>query len=224
MLLIFAKKGAIIKFMKSIKEILATNLTNLRLERGWTQSELAEKLNYTDKSISKWEHGETTPPIDVLKELSTLYDVSLDFLTTDSPDETYDRVFNDRRNKTNKIIITCLAVSLVWLASTIFYVYTSILLNKSYWISFVIAVPLSVIVLMIFNGIWGKRIYKFYLTSILIWSILTTIFLLVPKYNLWIIYILGVPLQIATILWSFLRSNKSLVKNNPTPYKIRKRS
>ncbi len=210
--------------MKSIKEILATNLTNLRLEKGWTQSELAEKLNYTDKSISKWEHGETTPPIDVLKELSSLYDVSLDFLTTDCPDETYDRVFNDRRNKTNKIIITCLATSLVWLAATIFYVYTSILLNTSYWIVFVAAIPLSSIVLLIFNGIWGKRAYKFYLTSILIWSILTTIFLLVPKYNLWIIYILGVPLQIATILWSFLRSNKSLIKTNPTPYKIRKRS
>ena len=198
--------------MKSVKDILADNLTNLRLEKGWTQSELADKLNYSDKSISKWEHGETTPPIDVLKELSTLYDVSLDYLTTEFPDDTYDRVYNDRRNTTNKIIITCLAVILVWLAATIFYVYTSLLLDVSYWIIFIAAVPISAIVLLVFNGIWGKKIFTYYLVSILIWSILATIYLSIRNYNLWIIFILGLPLQIATILWSFLRPNKSLNK------------
>ena len=112
----------------------------------------------------------------------------------------------------------------VWLIFTFIYVYGYILTEVSNWILFVLAVPFSCIVLLIFNGIWGKRIYIFYLTSILIWSILATIFLSISQYNLWVIFILGVPLQIATILWSFLRSNKSLVKNNPTPYKIRKRS
>lgn len=198
--------------MKSIKDILADNLTNLRLEKGWTQSELADKLNYSDKSISKWEHGETTPPIDVLKELSTLYDVSLDYLTTEFPDDTYDRVYNNKRNTTNKIIITCLAVMLVWLAATIFYVYTSLLFDVSYWIIFIAAVPISAIVLLVFNGIWGKKIFTYYLVSILIWSILATIYLSIRNYNLWIIFILGLPLQIATILWSFLRPNKSLNK------------
>ena len=58
--------------MNNVKDILAQNLIKLRTENNLTQTELAEKLNYTDKSISKWEHGETTPPIDVLKDIADL--------------------------------------------------------------------------------------------------------------------------------------------------------
>ena len=42
--------------MKDVKEIIAENLTMLRLKNNLTQTELAKKINYTDKSVSKWEH------------------------------------------------------------------------------------------------------------------------------------------------------------------------
>lgn len=198
--------------MENIKDIIAKNLTSLRIEKKWTQNELADKLNYSDKSVSKWEHGETTPPIDVLKQLADLYDVSLDYLVTDVHDDSYDRVYNNKKNNLNKIIITSLAVSLVWLIATILYVYCAILFNESYWILFITAVPFSSIVLLVFNGIWGKRIFTFYLVSILIWSILLSIYLLFLEHNPWIIFILGAPLQIAVILWAFLVPNKMLSK------------
>ncbi|MBR2870352.1 MAG: helix-turn-helix transcriptional regulator [Clostridia bacterium] len=198
--------------MENIKDIIAKNLTSLRIEKKWTQNELADKLNYSDKSVSKWEHGETTPPIDVLKQLADLYDVSLDYLVTDVHDDSYDRVYNNKKNNLNKIIITSLAVSLVWLIATILYVYCAMLFNESYWILFITAVPFSSIVLLVFNGIWGKRIFTFYLVSILIWSILLSIYLLFLEHNPWIIFILGAPLQIAVILWAFLVPNKMLSK------------
>lgn len=194
--------------MSDIKEILAKNLTELRIKKNLTQSQLAEKLNYTDKSVSKWEHAETTPPIDVLKQLADLYEVSLDYLVSEEPDDSFDKTYNNKKNVTNKIIITILATSLVWLIGTILYVYGMVFLNESYWILFITAVPFSVIVLLVFNGIWGKRRYIFILTSILIWSILASIYLGFIKFNIWSVFILGIPLQISVILWSLLKPNK----------------
>ena len=104
-----------------------------------------------------------------------------------------------------------LAVSLVWILATVLFVYGVIFANQNFWTLFVGAVPVTTIVLIVFNGIWGKRKYVFILVSILIWSIITTIYLLFlftpEKYNLWAIYIIGVPLQIATILWSQLKKS-----------------
>lgn len=208
--------------MENIKDIIAKNLTSLRVEKKWTQQELATKLNYTDKSVSKWEHGETTPPIDVLKQLADIYEVSLDYLVTDIHSDTYDKVYNNKKNTLNKIVITCLAVSLVWLIATILYVYCAMLFHESYWLLFVNAVPISSIVLLVFNGIWGKRIYIFYLVSILIWSFLACVYLFFLEHNPWVIFILGAPLQIAIILWSFLIPNKTLSKKQIRERKLKK--
>ena len=194
--------------MSDIKEILAKNLTELRIKKNLTQSQLAERLNYTDKSVSKWEHAETTPPIDVLKQLADLYEVSLDYLVSEEPDDSFDKTYNNKKNVTNKIIITILATSLVWLIGTILYVYGMVFLNESYWILFITAVPFSAIVLLVFNGIWGKRRFVFILTSVLIWSILASIYLGFIKYNIWSVFILGIPLQFSVILWSLVKPNK----------------
>ena len=197
--------------MNNVKEMLSQNLVKLRLESKMTQNEVAEKLNYTDKSVSKWERGEATPPIDVLKDLADLYSVSLDYLVSDTENGSYDRRYTSRANNANKVIIMLLAVSLVWIVATVLFAYGIIFAEQSFWTLFVGAVPFTLIVLLVFNGIWGKRKYTFILISMLIWTIITTIylvFLIAPSnYNLWAIFIIGVPLQIATILWSQLKKS-----------------
>lgn len=55
-------------------------LAKLRKERGWSQDELAEKLFVTRQAISRWETGETLPNVESLKQLSVLYDVSINTL------------------------------------------------------------------------------------------------------------------------------------------------
>lgn len=194
--------------MKTIKEIIAENLTALRLQKNYTQSELAEKLNYTDKSVSKWEHGETTPPIEVLKSLADIYGVTVDYLITESGEYSFDKLYSSKKNQPNKIWITLLAVSLIWLIATISFVYAFILYQISLWQAFVIAVPLSSIVLLVFNGIWGKRKFIFIITSVLVWSVLASIFVCTLSFTPWPIFILGIPLQIAIILWSMMKTNK----------------
>lgn len=199
--------------MENVKEILGKNITNLRIKHGITQTELAEKLNYTDKSVSKWEHGDSTPPIDVLKEIAELFGVTVDYLISEEPDEGYDKVYTAKENKTNKIIITFLAVSLVWLIAIVLYVYGKILAGRNIWQIYIYAIPATCVVMLVFNCLWGKRALTFVIISILVWSILTCIYIYFLPYNPWAVFIIGIPLQIATVLWSQLKKNKHAKKN-----------
>ncbi len=193
--------------MKELKDVIAENLLNLRLSKKYTQLEIAEKLNYTDKSVSKWEHGDVTPPVEVLKALTDIYGVTLDYVVTEHEDFSELKTTVKKEN-TNKIIITLLSVSLVWLIAVIFFVYEITLQNEIFWEVFVAAVPLSSIVLIVFNGIWGRRAFTFILITILVWSILATFFVFTLKYVLWPIFILGVPLQVAIILWAMMKPRR----------------
>ncbi|MBR5192596.1 MAG: helix-turn-helix transcriptional regulator [Clostridia bacterium] len=194
--------------MKETKQIIASNLTALRLERKLTQAELAEKLNYSDKTVSKWEHGETTPPIDVLKQLAELYEVSVDYIINENYEDNYDKIYNNKQNRYNKLAITLLAVSLIWLIATVLYIYGILLNNTNNWFLFVCSVPFSLVVLLIFNSIWGKRRYNYLIISLLVWTCLLSIYFYFFAYNPWAIFIIGVPGQIAIILWSQLKVNK----------------
>lgn len=200
--------------MENVKEILGKNITALRTKHGLTQTELAEKLNYTDKSVSKWEHGDSTPPIDVLKEIAELFGVTVDYLISEEPEEDYDKIYTAKENKTNKIIITFLAVSLVWLIAIVLYVYGKILAGESIWQIYVYAVPATCVVMLVFNCLWGKRALTFVIISVLVWSILTCIYIYFLPYNPWAVFIIGIPLQIATVLWSQLKRNKHPKKKN----------
>lgn len=194
--------------MDDIKSNIAKNLIKLRTQNKMTQSELAKKLNYTDKSISKWEHGDATPPIDVLKAIADLYGVTLDSLVADNSDEFYDKKYNVKSNLANKLLITLLSVSIVWIIATILFVYSSIFKIDKPWLLFVFSVPISMIILLVFNRIWGRRLYTFIIISVLLWSILTSFYLSLLEYNTWKLFITGIPLQIAVILWSQLKTSK----------------
>ncbi|MBQ8426290.1 MAG: helix-turn-helix transcriptional regulator [Clostridia bacterium] len=195
--------------MSPIKETIAKNLTNLRNKKGYTQAELAEMLNYTDKSVSKWENGDVTPPIDVLKALADIYDVSLDYLVEEFPPENFDKRYQSKQNNLNKIFITSLAVVFVWLVATVLFVYNSFIGLDKPWLLFVIAVPVSFLFLLVFNFIWGRKKFTPIISSLLLWSFLATIYLNFIEYTPWTIFLIGIPLQIATILWSQLKSSKN---------------
>lgn len=192
--------------MNDIKDNIAKNISKLRTERNMTQPELAKQLNYSDKSVSKWENGISTPPIDVLKEIADIFEVTLDDLVRDPDAGEYDRIYTAKENKPNKIVITLLAIILVWLIVIVMYVYGSVLAGENYWQLFVYAVPVSAVVALVFNCLWGKRSYTFIIVSVIIWSTLASLYLSFLEYNPWMIFIVGVPVQIATVLWSQLKS------------------
>ena len=196
--------------MKELREIIGENLTELRKQKGYTQISLAEKLNYSDKAISKWENGSSLPPIDILLERANLYGVTLDYLVKDSSQKDKKLLKNDNVKRRNHILITLLSSVLVWIIATTVYVFSYIPTKEvSLWTIFLWAVPINAIVLIVFNGIWGKRKYLLPAVMLLVWPLLAAIHLqvlvLYPDINLWMIYLLGVPLTVATFLWCKLK-------------------
>ena len=197
----------------NIQEILISNLISLRKSRSLTQIELGEKINYSDKTISKWENGDSCPNIEAVHKLAKFYDVSIDDLL--SEDFQIDKkIVAEKQRSYSKLIISLLAVMTVWLIATIIFVAISLLDVSNAWMVFIIAVPESAIVSLVFNSIWGNTRFNYLIVSILLWTLLTTIFLSALKYAsvLWVIFLIGVPIQIAIILWSQLKRKKKRAK------------
>ena len=191
--------------MEDIKSNVAKNITELRILNNMTQMELAEKLNYSDKTISKWETGEIIPSLENLIKLCDIYNVTLDEITHPIPQEKLGGKKHKSFEKQNKIIITLLAILTVWITATAIFVYGQIIANVSLWVIFIWAIPVSCIVTIVFNSLWGKRIYGFITISILLWSLITAFYLQFLSYNLFAMYFVGIPLQVAIFLWSGLK-------------------
>lgn len=191
----------------NIKETLSQNLIFLRKAKKITQGELAEKINYSDKTISKWENGDAFPDIETLYFLAKFYDVSVDALLSEDLQKTVTTTKSKTsKQHVNKIIITLLSTLLVWLVAVVAHVQLNIVFNVNLWIIYILAIPLSMVVLLVFNCIWGRRHLTFFILSALVWSVLLYLHLqLLSIDNMWSIYFIGIPLQIAIILWSQLK-------------------
>ena len=195
--------------MKDLNNIIADNLIRLRKANKLTQLELAQKLNYSDKAISKWERGEGMPDIYLFKQLAEMYGVSLDYLTTEhSAEETVK--YKKPGQVNNKLIITLLACLLVWICATIIYVNIILIYHHYYWMIWLWAVPVSCIVLIVFSSIWANKFYVLTTISCFIWSMLACFYLQFIKYNIWSIFLIGIPAQIAVFLWGKLKSAKNI--------------
>ena len=67
--------------------ILAEKIVFLRKRKGWSQEELADKLDISRQSVSKWELGASIPDLDKIIKLSDLFDVTTDYLLKDDAQE-----------------------------------------------------------------------------------------------------------------------------------------
>lgn len=199
--------------MDGIKNIVAKNITELRLLNNMTQLELAQKLNYSDKTVSKWERGESTPDISVLVDIANIFGVSLDYLVRS---ENIDETINENKQKQtkyNRKVISYISQSIAWIIAVFAFIITSLITNEAtfQWLYFVYALPIVLIVRLIFNSIWFNPRNNYVIISALIWSILAAIHFtfLYFKINVALIYLLGVAGQIVVILWSFIKRPKS---------------
>lgn len=193
--------------MEDVKPIIARNITALRQANKMTQIELAEKLNYSDKAVSKWERGESIPDVTVLKSIADLFGVKLDDLLREETLQTQEPepqipAYSHRNHK----VVTTLSVLLVWLVATLCFVTLDIVCPEATakWLSFVYGVPVTMIVWLVFNSIWFNRRRNYLIISLLMWSCLACIFLTLTAvgYPLWKFFLLGIPGQIAILVWS----------------------
>lgn len=189
--------------MIEINKVIANNLIKLRKKNKLTQNELASKLNYSDNAISRWERAEVTPSIETLDQIAKYFDVPLSSLIEDNAEGV--SIAQDKRTLRNKLAIILLFMSLVWLVATITFVYGKVIFNVNLWQVFIWAVPVSCLVLYPFNAYWGRYIWKFVILSVFQWSVLACLYLQLLKYNMWLLFVIGVPIQVALCIWTFLK-------------------
>ncbi len=210
--------------MAELKQIVAQNLTQLRKEHQLTQIQLAEQIHYSDKAVSKWERGESLPDLVVLKQLADYYHVTLDALvceegvhhaSTSVADTSAEQTEAESDTPKpyimrNRILIAGMAIVLVWLIATTVFAILDILVPTLEYspFMFVYAIPLTMIIWLVFNSIWFNRRANYLIISLLVWTTLGTLFVTFWSHRPWQLFIIGIPAQIIILLWSALHGNK----------------
>ena len=193
---------------ENLQAVIAGNIAALRRASGFTQAELAEKLGYSDKSVSKWERGDGLPDVLCLKAMADLFGVSVDYmLSADHPDGTERSVpsaspapdaGNREEYQVNRRNIAALSVAGVWMLAALVYA-AGLIAGKSLVSGFFLAVPVSAILLVVFASLWGSRTHLFLSVTLLVWGVLLLLCWLLRERNPWLLMTLGIPATV--VVW-----------------------
>lgn len=183
-----------------LRQRLAANLAHYRKLSNMTQQELAAYLSYSDKSVSKWERGEGVPDIYVLTLLADLFKVTVNDLISENAPLPPPAAVNLNKNR---VIILLLSVGLAWLVATVAYTVLRVFAPSLAWAwaSFILAIPASSIIAVVFTSLWWGLKVRFAAVSALIWSIATGVYILFPLTHVQLIFAVGAVLQVLAILW-----------------------
>lgn len=199
---------------EQVKARIGANIAYYRKQAGLTQAGLGEKLNYSDKAVSKWERGESIPDVLTLMQLASLFEITVDALLGDvnalpENPSTLERAMNQvsekaLKRKANKNIILALTTTLVWFVALLAFVVLSTLGIPYSWLAFFYAVPVNAIVLLSLRYAWHDFRWNKALISAIVWGSLASIYASIRAFlgfNAWKIFLLGIPGQIAIFLW-----------------------
>ena len=202
---------------EELKSRVGANIARLRKERGLTQAELAERINYSDKAVSKWERAESLPDVLTLISLAEHLGTDLNTLTglpaAPAPDAVPEPVPEipaepekpvKKRYTADKGVIQQLSSVLVWVVALFLYMVLDAFGVKHLWLLFVFAVPANAIVLLSLRSAWKLYGINRLLISVILWGSLLTVYLLllvIGKVNVWRILPMGLLGQAAIILW-----------------------
>ena len=213
---------------EKLKNQLGANIVMYRKRSGLTQAKLAERLNYSDKAVSKWERGESMPDALTLVQLAELFDVKVDDLVRD-PEEIPENtggpiehvmeaaVEKTLKRKANKRVILSLSSLLVWFVALLVFVVVSSLDIPRSWIAFLYAIPADAIVQLSLRSAWGDFRWNKTLISILMWGGLLSLYASLKLFvhvDIWKLFLLGIPGQLAVLLWFRMYTKSSKEEKN----------
>ena len=196
--------------MAEIKETVRENLVKLRKERKLTQIELAEKIGYSDKAISRWETGEVNPDIEVLDRLADLYGVDISVFFSRYNAKEYKAKTNKKNQLGRKIAVWLLMVVALWYVGIMLYIYSSTfkMSQSRSWLIFIWLIPITFLLCGLLNRKWGNSLFGIIFSSLTCWSLLTAIYLQYLAYNIYLLFISGLPIQIAIFLLYYMKNTK----------------
>ena len=202
---------------EKLKRQIGANIAAYRKREGWTQADLAEKLNYSDKAVSKWERGESVPDVLILAALAEQLGITVNDLLIDPnalPEQTGavqqamgQVVEKALKRKANKKIILLLSSVLVWFVALFIFVVLDTLSVPNSYLAFFYAVPADAIVMLSLRSAWRDFRWNRALVSMIMWGGLLSRYmtlLILVHFSAWKIFLLGIPGQIAILLWGWL--------------------
>lgn len=187
--------------MEELKTVVADNMIRLRTAAGMKQAELAEKINYSDKSVSKWERAEALPDVMVLKNMAEIFGVTVDYFLQPHGEEETEPTMALKRERASTVshrrIIDVTMMGIWALALLLFIIFW--LAGKMVWPVFVMAAPVSLITLLVLHSLWGGGRYNLLIISALMISLLMLVYFLFLSQNWWQIFLLVLPLEIIIV-------------------------
>lgn len=201
---------------EKLKQRIGANIALYRKAAGWTQAGLAEKLNYSDKAVSKWERGESVPDVITLVQLAEQFEVTVAQLLEDpnalpqnsdagSLEKAMTQVSEKAlKRKANKNVIQALSSILVWFVALLIFVIISSFDLPNSWIAFFYAAPINAIVLLSLRSAWHDYRWNRPLISVIMWGFLMAFFVTLMvflRFNMWKLFLLGIPGELAIGLW-----------------------
>ena len=201
---------------EKLKIQIGANIALYRKNAGLTQAGLAAKLNYSDKAISKWERGESVPDVITLAQLAEQFEITVNDLLADPnalPENTdpgklekaMSKVSEKAlKRKANKNVILALSSTLVWFVALLIFVVISSFDIPNSELAFLYAIPVNAIVLLSLRSAWHDFRWNRWLISMIVWGFLVAFYaslLMLLRFNMWRMFLLGIPGEIATTLW-----------------------
>lgn len=178
--------------MDNVRETVAKNIVTLRKQNNLTQIELAQKINFSDKAISRWENGEVLPDLETIKKLSEVFNVPVSLIIEEQ--EVVEKpkgISITKRDVLSQIFLVCE----IWVILGVIYAYFDITKSVSYWKIFLWGVPTTALFLIIQNRKKKNKIMYFVYGTLFVWSFITCLFIQMLSARPWYFFLLGVPIQ-----------------------------
>lgn len=190
---------------EKLRRLIAENIAYYRKQNGDTQADLAEKLNYSDKSVSKWERGDGTPDVFILAKIASLYDITVQDLLREK---------KVPKSRSRHILIHLLSVGLVWLVMTVLFCISKIfhVLPEHAWMLFIYGIPITGIVSVVFSGLWWNRLLLTLSCSLIIWGLGLSLVLSLQVESVTLLLLICAVVQVLlTLLFVLLHLKKPTV-------------
>ena len=199
----------------TLRNQIGSNIAAYRKQAGLTQAGLAEKLNYSDKAVSKWERGESLPDVYILSQIAELYGVSVSALIGE--------IQPPRESKPHYhmfILLLSLALTMA-VATLLFSMFMICKVDYPAWMFFVYALPVCSIICIVFTSLWWGILWQGVSVSALIWTLGLSLYLSFELENVSLIFLVCAALQVLTLLWEgfrkFLQRSRGLPDGETKP-------
>ena len=199
----------------TLRKTVAKNIAQYRKAHHDTQLDLATKLNYSDKSVSKWERGESLPDVYILSQIAELYGVSVSALIGENqpPKES-------KPHYHMFILLLSLALTMA-VATLLFSMFMICKVDYPAWMFFVYALPVCSIICIVFTSLWWGILWQGVSVSALIWTLGLSLYLSFELENVSLIFLVCAALQVLTLLWEgfrkFLQRSRGLPDGETKP-------